>query len=152
MLVLPNGGRFNHWLDLMMFVRTCGFNIPNPVKIFTIWDPFDACRMLEQLLTKDFVQTSADMPVLTSYDDLPSLENVFEPMLKDEAERDFPSSHPHGRNFYYLRKETGMTNARFAEYFDLSIRNVENWNNRPESLKSWIYDLMEYKLLKEDII
>ena len=72
--------------------------------------------------------------------------------LGKRREEGFASNNPMTRNFFYLQEEAQMGNKEFAEYFGTNVRNVENWRRDPGSLAGYIYDLFEYKLLKEGII
>lgn len=50
-----------------------------------------------------------------------------------------------------IRKQTGMTQAEFAEYFDISVRTIEAWETR-RNAPDYLTKLMEYKLKKENKI
>lgn len=50
-----------------------------------------------------------------------------------------------------IRKQTGMTQAEFAEYFGISVRTIEAWESRREA-PEYLVKLMEYKLRKENKI
>lgn len=84
--------------------------------------------------------------------DLPYFEAEFARIYEERKAKGFASTFPVSRDFNYLQMEARMSNAEFAAYFGTSLRNVENWRKDPSSLRDWIYDLFEYKLLKEGII
>ncbi len=55
-----------------------------------------------------------------------------------------------------LRIKAGMSQRKFADYFEMPVRNIQNWES--ESQKSsrhlaeyWV-KLMEYKLVNEGLI
>lgn len=50
-----------------------------------------------------------------------------------------------------IRKQTGMTQAEFAEYFGISVRTIEAWESRRKA-PEYLLKLMIYKLIKENII
>lgn len=50
-----------------------------------------------------------------------------------------------------LRKASNMTQAEFAEYFNISVRTIEAWESRREA-PEYLVKLMEYKLRKENKI
>lgn len=84
--------------------------------------------------------------------DLPYFETLFAELFNERREEGFVSHFPVSRDIRYLQNETHMTNIQFAAYFGTSIRNVENWRKDPDSMKDYLYDLFEYKLLKEGVI
>lgn len=55
-------------------------------------------------------------------------------------------------NFKELRQQSGMTQQKFAEYFGIPKRTVEDWERGARKCNSYLLDLMEYKLKKENII
>lgn len=48
-----------------------------------------------------------------------------------------------------MRVRAYMTQKEFAEYFDISRRNVENWESGKIKCADYLKKLMEYKLRKE---
>lgn len=50
-----------------------------------------------------------------------------------------------------IRKQTGMSQAEFAEYFSISVRTIEAWESRREA-PEYLTKLMEYKLINEGIM
>lgn len=48
-----------------------------------------------------------------------------------------------------LRKASGMTQAQFAEFFNVPKRSVENWDSGTNKCPQYLVELMEYKLLNE---
>lgn len=55
-------------------------------------------------------------------------------------------------NIKELRTLTGWTQKAFAEYFGISKRNIEDWENGRASCSEYLMALMQYKLCKEGII
>jgi len=51
-----------------------------------------------------------------------------------------------------LRKESGMNQTEFARYFNIPRRTVQNWDLGVRECPSYLLDLMEYKLKREEII
>ena len=51
-----------------------------------------------------------------------------------------------------LRKEAGMTQKAFAEYFGIPQRTIENWDAEQRKCPDYLLDLMLYKLKNEGII
>lgn len=51
-----------------------------------------------------------------------------------------------------LRESTGMTQQAFADYFGMSKRVVENWEYSINKCPQYLFELMKYKLEKENII
>jgi DNA-binding transcriptional regulator YiaG len=47
---------------------------------------------------------------------------------------------------------SGMTQKEFAEYFGMSKRAVESWDEGIRNCPEYLLKLMEYKLTKEGII
>nr|DAG62873.1 MAG TPA: putative transcriptional regulator [Caudoviricetes sp.] len=51
-----------------------------------------------------------------------------------------------------LRELTGMSQSQFADYFNIPIKTVQNWETDRRKCADYIVDLIEYKLRKEKII
>ena len=51
--------------------------------------------------------------------------------------------------FKELRQLSGMTQKEFAEYFGVSKRAVESWDEGTRNCPEYLLNLMEYKLTKE---
>lgn len=51
-----------------------------------------------------------------------------------------------------LQEQTGMTQTAFADYFGIPLRTVQHWINGDRECPVYLLRLMEYKLLKEDLI
>lgn len=49
-------------------------------------------------------------------------------------------------NFKELRKQSGMTQQQFADYFGIPKRTIENWEAGVNKCPQYLLDLMEYKL------
>ena len=54
--------------------------------------------------------------------------------------------------FKELRDASGRTQQKFAEYFGIPKRTVENWSGSVNKCPEYLLDLMSYKLEKEGII
>ena len=54
--------------------------------------------------------------------------------------------------FKELRKQSGMTQQKFAEYFGIPRRTIENWEGEKNKCPEYLLDLMQYKLKNEGII
>ena len=54
--------------------------------------------------------------------------------------------------FKELRRLSGMTQAKYGEYFGIPTRTIENWEAGVRQCPSYLQDLMHYKLMKENII
>lgn len=52
-------------------------------------------------------------------------------------------------NFKELRRASGMTQQRFADYFGIPKRTVENWEAGVNKCPAYLLDLMKYKLENE---
>lgn len=55
-------------------------------------------------------------------------------------------------NFKELRKATGMSQRKFAEYFGIPRRTVEDWERGITKCNPYLLDLMHYKLEKENLL
>ena len=51
-----------------------------------------------------------------------------------------------------LRKESGMTQQKFGEYFGIPKRTIQNWEAGVNKCPEYLLGLMEYKLIKEGLI
>ena len=48
-----------------------------------------------------------------------------------------------------LRKQTGMTQIQFADYFEIPYRTVQNWEGGVNKCPEYLLNLMEYRLKNE---
>ena len=55
-------------------------------------------------------------------------------------------------NFKELRQQSGMTQQRFADYFGIPKRTIENWEAGVNKCPAYLLELMKYKLIHEGII
>lgn len=55
-------------------------------------------------------------------------------------------------DFKKLRELSGMNKTKFAEYFGIPYRSVQNWEMGISRCPEYLLKLMEYKLNKENII
>lgn len=51
-----------------------------------------------------------------------------------------------------LRIAAGMTQKEFSQYFGISKRNIENWEEKHRNPPEYLIELMEYKLKNENLI
>ena len=51
-----------------------------------------------------------------------------------------------------LREAAGMSRPKFAEYFRIPYRTVQDWELGNRKCPQYLLDLMEYKLKKEGVI
>lgn len=53
-----------------------------------------------------------------------------------------------------LRDKSGLSQSDYAEYFDIPLRTIENWESETNSRKPPIYliELMYFKLKTEGLI
>jgi DNA-binding transcriptional regulator YiaG len=54
--------------------------------------------------------------------------------------------------FKELRLATGMNQTKFAEYFGIPRRTVQNWDLGLRQCPDYLVDLMEYKLRNEKVL
>lgn len=52
-------------------------------------------------------------------------------------------------NIKQLRTMSGMTQAQFADYFNIPKRTVENWETGVRTPPEYVVRLIEYKLTNE---
>lgn len=50
-----------------------------------------------------------------------------------------------------LRSRTGMTQKDFSDYFNIPYKTYQKWELGSREYPAYIYELMEYKALKEGI-
>lgn len=55
-------------------------------------------------------------------------------------------------NIKELRLKTGMTQKVFAEYFEVELDTLQNWEQGRRRCPAPLLKLMEYKLKKEKLI
>lgn len=51
-----------------------------------------------------------------------------------------------------MRLLTGMSQTKFGEYFGIPMRTIQNWENDVSKCPQYVVDLIEYKLIKEQLI
>ena len=51
-----------------------------------------------------------------------------------------------------LRQQTGLSQARFAEYLNISIRTLQDWEQGKRTPPEYVTELIEYKLRNEGLI
>lgn len=51
-----------------------------------------------------------------------------------------------------LRQKAKMTQKQFSEYFNIPRRTIEDWEVEKRQAPQYVYDLIEYKLIKENLI
>ena len=54
--------------------------------------------------------------------------------------------------FKELRQASGMSQRKFADYFRIPRRTIENWDSGVNICPTYTLELMKYKLVKEGII
>lgn len=54
--------------------------------------------------------------------------------------------------FKELREQSGMNMKRFAEYFGIPYRTIQNWEAGVNKCPDYLLNLMEYKLNHEGLI
>jgi len=67
-------------------------------------------------------------------------------------------------NYYYrrlismikeLREQSGMTKKQFADYFEIPLKTIQNWESETGEKRGcakYLYNLMVYKLKNENLI
>lgn len=51
-----------------------------------------------------------------------------------------------------LRTKAGMTQKTFADFFEMPLMTIQNWEQGKRECADYLYKLMEYKLIHEGII
>lgn len=51
-----------------------------------------------------------------------------------------------------IRKQTGMTQQQFSDYFHIPKRTIEDWEGERRKPPVYVVELIEYKLRKEKLI
>jgi putative transcriptional regulator len=51
-----------------------------------------------------------------------------------------------------LRMKTGMTQKAFAEYFNIPVRTIQDWESERRTPPEYVVELIEYKIKKEDLM
>lgn len=51
-----------------------------------------------------------------------------------------------------LRAASGMTQQAFADYFGVPKRTIENWEGGQRKCPTYLLELMQYKLIHENLI
>lgn len=51
-----------------------------------------------------------------------------------------------------LREKTGLSQSKFAEYLNISVRTVQYWEQGKRKPPEYVTELIEYKLRNEGMI
>ena len=51
-----------------------------------------------------------------------------------------------------MRKETGMKQVEFAEYFDIPVRTLQEWEHDRRTPPEYLVRLLEYRLRVEGLL
>lgn len=51
-----------------------------------------------------------------------------------------------------MRESSGMSKSKFAEYFQIPYRTIQNWELNINKCPTYLLKLMEYKLKNEKVI
>ena len=51
-----------------------------------------------------------------------------------------------------LRLSTGMTQTEFGEYLNIPMRTIQNWEGGQRNCPEYVIELINYKLIKENMI
>lgn len=51
-----------------------------------------------------------------------------------------------------MRTVCGMTQKAFAEYFEIPLRSIQNWEGGQRACPSYLENLIEYKLTHEGLL
>lgn len=54
--------------------------------------------------------------------------------------------------FKDIRRQSGMTQQQFADYFEIPKRTIENWESGVRKCPHYLLSLIVYKLTKENLI
>ncbi len=57
-----------------------------------------------------------------------------------------------GEDLRRLRGKTHMNRKLFCEYFKIPYRTVQDWELSNRQMPDYLYDLIEYKLIKEGMV
>ena len=55
-------------------------------------------------------------------------------------------------NIKELRFSTGMTQTEFGEYLNIPMRTIQNWEGGQRNCPEYVMELINYKLIKENMI
>ena len=75
----------------------------------------------------------------------------FEKTKNDLIKCNFELNNQKKRNINMLRAETNLNRTDFANYFNIPYRTLENWEKNKAKCPDYLYDLIEYKLEKENM-
>lgn len=137
-IAIPEANDFESYLAIAAFLKNHHYDSSRTIRCLALQNHANVEDIVIQFLTRE--------------NGLPYFETEFAKIFNEKKKENFVSSFPISRDIRFLQDETHMTNAEFADFFGTSVRNIENWRKNPDSLKDFIYDLFEYKLLKEGII
>lgn len=54
------------------------------------------------------------------------------------------------RDIKVLREKYGLNRTSFCNYFNIPYRTVQDWECNKRKMPDYLYDLIEYKLSKEN--
>lgn len=65
---------------------------------------------------------------------------------------DYDFAEERGIDLRELRLDCGMNRREFAEYFNIPLRSIENWESKQRECPAYLLELIKYKLEKEGLI
>ena len=96
--------------------------------------------------------TESELLKALSLDDMRDFADVFAETADALKSNGFASSSPRKADVAKLRKRLDWTRSRFADFFGIPYRTVENWESFVNDCPEYLFDLMYYKLRKEGIL
>lgn len=138
-------------------------NLPKIDKIISICDNDDCGKLAFTKYLEEHNLNNCNVEMillysLTENDILNALKNshltfknVFDELKTKLITSNFSSQYCREKNIIYLRMETGMSRTDFAKYFNIPYRTLENWERKDNKCPTYLYDLIEYKIINEGL-
>ena len=105
-------------------------------------------KIIAVIFSKYFFSVDAENDILNALKNSHlTFKNVFDELKTKLITSNFSSQYCREKNIIYLRMETGMSRTDFAKYFNIPYRTLENWERKDNKCPTYLYDLIEYKII-----
>lgn len=139
-------------IDFSKYDMIIGCPDPDSAGIFGFQKFLEDCNIQNAKFKKVLCYSEEECKKLLSLEGLKDFDEIFNTTYEKEKLKNFESDYPVKYDIKTLRKRTGWTRTKFAQYFKIPYKTVENWESYVNFCSSYLYNLMEYKLKNEGII
>lgn len=104
----------------------------------------------KSLYMNDFTETTIFNTFNTLTSELLPFNEVFEKLCGKLEQNKFQCQYPRTKDILSLMHECNMDEQEFSNYFNIPDETMKNWIYKKVEFPEYLYDLMNYKLEKEN--